>query len=190
MLWLISFNKGRWLILLGVFALFINGQGIWTFLNRDAFAGWAGGLGCLVLFPRERASLGVFCLKQVELSARGVSKIFLKQEYLLAPLSTLRSCARSHQVSDKYTCVSWKANVFEMLRHVFVPFSGFEENNIIGVFHPGAPLAPLYPKYQVWMFSSAPSKLESRWKVIKLTLLSFKRRLHSVVSVISPANRP
>ncbi len=34
---------------------------------------------------------------------------------------------------------------WKVLRHVFVPFSGLEENNIEGTFYPRAPLALLYP---------------------------------------------
>ncbi len=34
---------------------------------------------------------------------------------------------------------------WKVLRHVFVPSSGLEENNIKSAFYPGAPLAPLYP---------------------------------------------
>ncbi len=34
---------------------------------------------------------------------------------------------------------------WKVLRHVFVPSSGFDENSIKGAFYLGAPLAPLYP---------------------------------------------
>ncbi len=33
----------------------------------------------------------------------------------------------------------------KVLRHVLVPSSGLDENNIKGAFYPGAPLAPLHP---------------------------------------------
>ncbi len=37
-----------------------------------------------------------------------------------------------------------KRMFWKVLRHVFVPSSGLEENNIKGAFYLGAPLAPLY----------------------------------------------
>ncbi len=46
---------------------------------------WSVPLRYLVLFPVEKIKLSEFCLKQVKLSASGVSKIFLKQEYFTYP---------------------------------------------------------------------------------------------------------
>ncbi len=68
---------------------------------------------------------------------------------------------------------------WKVLRHVFVPSSDLEENNIKGAF------SPVYPKYQVWTFSSALSELESRQKVIKLTSCLSKEN-YSVVSLSFP----
>ncbi len=40
----------------------------------------------------------------------------------------------------------------KVLRHVLVPSSGLDENNIKGAFYPGAPLAPLYPKVEFYSY--------------------------------------
>ncbi len=37
---------------------------------------------------------------------------------------------------------------WKVLRHVFVPSSGLDENNIKGTFYSEVPLAPLYPNIE------------------------------------------
>ncbi len=39
--------------------------------------------------------------------------------------------------------------LWKVLRHVFVPSSGLDENNIKGTFYPGAPLAQLYSTFNL-----------------------------------------